>query len=73
MTDFFWNIINIIGLFVTTLVYPNRPIPKRIDTSERDSQTYRSGNAINRGSGGANIRGMDVIRNRGGAAAAGGG
>lgn len=72
LTDFFWNIINIIGLFITTLVDPSRPVPKRIDSSTRDSQTYRNGNAINRHSGGASIRGMDSLRHRGGAAAGGG-
>ena len=71
--DFIWKIINIIGLLFATFFNPSKPLPDRKE-SNNTYKTGSSGSTSYRGSrGGANVRGMDVIRNKGGDCATAGG
>ena len=76
LTDFFWTIINVIGLLFSTFFNPTKPVPKRMDSSSSGASAYKTGSGGGTTGGapkGGNIRGMDMLRAKGGACATGGG
>jgi len=67
VTDFFWSIINVIGLLFSTFFNPTKPLPKKSSSDYNSARSSAPGFKGGVGSGGggprgANVRGMDVIR-----------
>ena len=70
ISDFFWAVVNTVGLFLDTLFNPTKPVKKKDFGSSRSSTSGSGGGGGGGGGGGPgptmrrgpNIRGVDSVR-----------